>query len=359
MSLLLALQVAGPSPIFQPAWATQCNDIILGNTMKKNVAGQTIGAQLISKTDGSPVTTGTTTIYVTGDAGTQAVGSVGAGVCTHEGNGYWSYAPAQAETNYDLIAFTFVNTAACNASIQAETSFPQTGDSFAIVTAGGTGDNAAIKAKTDLIPAAPASTTNITAASGIALAVNQHVIVDSGTITTYTGNTPQTGDSFARIGVAGAGLTALGDTRLANLDAAVSTRLATSGYTAPDNATIAAIASYVDTEVAAIKAKTDQLVFTVANKVDANALLGGGGLDAAGVRAAIGLATANLDTQLANLVIVAKILRNKVITDPATGILTVYDDDNTTVYLSAQLYKDAAGTITYAGTGAERRQRMV
>jgi hypothetical protein len=43
------------------------------------------------------------------------------------------------------------------------------------------------------------------------------------------------------------------------LDAAVSTRLASSGYTAPDNATIAAIATYVDTEVAAIKAKTDNL----------------------------------------------------------------------------------------------------
>lgn len=39
----------------------------------------------------------------------------------------------------------------------------------------------------------------------------------------------QTGDSYARIGAAGAGLTALGDTRIANLDAAVSTRLAPSG----------------------------------------------------------------------------------------------------------------------------------
>ncbi len=34
----------------------------------------------------------------------------------------------------------------------------------------------------------------------------------------------QTGDNFARIGAAGAGLTALGDTRIANLDATVSTR---------------------------------------------------------------------------------------------------------------------------------------
>lgn len=48
------------------------------------------------------------------------------------------------------------------------------------------------------------------------------VLVD--TLTTYTGNTPQTGDAFARIGAAGAGLTAIGDTRIANLDATVSSR---------------------------------------------------------------------------------------------------------------------------------------
>lgn len=60
------------------------------------------------------------------------------------------------------------------------------------------------------------------------------------------------------------------------------------------------IDDFVDTEVAAIKAKTDQLNFTIAGQVDANALTGGGGggLDAAGVRAAVGLASANLDTQL-------------------------------------------------------------
>jgi hypothetical protein len=57
----------------------------------------------------------------------------------------------------------------------------------------------------------------------------------------------------------------------------------------------------LDLLVDAIKAKTDQLTFTIANQVDSNALSGGGGgggLDAAGVRAAIGLASANLDTQL-------------------------------------------------------------
>jgi hypothetical protein len=41
----------------------------------------------------------------------------------------------------------------------------------------------------------------------------------------------QTGDSFARVGANGGGLTALGDTRIANLDATVSSRMAT--YTQP------------------------------------------------------------------------------------------------------------------------------
>ena len=44
-----------------------------------------------------------------------------------------------------------------------------------------------------------------------------------GTLATGTHN-PQTGDAYARLGAAGAGLTALGDARLANLDAAVSGR---------------------------------------------------------------------------------------------------------------------------------------
>lgn len=46
---------------------------------------------------------------------------------------------------------------------------------------------------------------------------------------------------------------------LALVDVAVSTRLAAASYIAPDNATISAIAGYVDTEVSAIKAVTDKL----------------------------------------------------------------------------------------------------
>jgi hypothetical protein len=103
--------------------------------MKKNVSGQKIGAQLVSATDGSAFT-GSVTVHVTGDAGTQAAGSVGSGACTHEGNGYHTYAPAQAETNYDLVAFTFTGTGAVPATVQVFTSFPQTGDNYAELTSG-------------------------------------------------------------------------------------------------------------------------------------------------------------------------------------------------------------------------------
>jgi hypothetical protein len=94
--------------------------------MLKNVSGQKIGAQLVSATDGSAVTSGTTTVYVTIDAGTQAQGTVGSGAATHEGNGYWTYAPSQAESNGDLLAFTFVNTSAVPATVQTTTRRVQT-----------------------------------------------------------------------------------------------------------------------------------------------------------------------------------------------------------------------------------------
>lgn len=123
--------------------------------MKKNTASQIVGCQVNAKADGTPVTSGTTTVYVTGDGGTQAAGSVGSGACTHEGNGFWTYAPAQAETNYDHVAFTFVNTNGINATIQVYPSYPQTGDNYARLGAPAgasvSADVAAIKAETATI----------------------------------------------------------------------------------------------------------------------------------------------------------------------------------------------------------------
>ena len=108
-------------------------------------------------------------------------------------------------------------------------------------------------------------------------------------------------------------------TELGRIDVATSTRLATAGYTAP--------------------------------------------LDAAGTRTAVGLATANLDTQLAaelaQATLARKILKNRTETDPATGVMTIYDDDGTTPLYTANIYTDVAGATAYAGTaGVNRRNAL-
>ncbi len=241
--------------------------------MKKNVASQKIGAQLVSATDGSAFT-GSVTVYVTGDAGTQAAGSVGSGACTHEGNGYHTYAPAQAETNYDIIGFTFTGTGAVPATVQVFTSFPQTGDNFALIGATGSGltslatqasvntiddfldtEISAIKAVTDAIPNAGALTTiqadldDIQTRLPAALvsgrmdssvgAMAANTITDAAIAADVTAVVADSvwNAATATYGAAGSyGL--LVET---NIDAAVSSRLATAGYTAPDNASIAAI----------------------------------------------------------------------------------------------------------------------
>lgn len=157
-------------------------------------------------------------------------------------------------------------------SVNGVSNVAQTGDSFAVVKASGTGDNAAIKAKTDLIPAAPASTTNITAGTittvtnltnaptagdlTATMKASINAEVDSALDTAIPG-TPTANSVNERIKAFDDAYTAARGALLDNLDATVSSRLATSGYTAP--------------------------------------------LSAAGVRSALGLASANLDTQLGTI----------------------------------------------------------
>lgn len=283
--------------------------------MKKNVASQVVGAQLNSKTDGSAVTTGTTTVYVTGDGGTQAAGSVGSGACTHEGQGFWTYAPAQAETNYDHVAFTFTNTSAVAATVQIYTSYPQTGDNYARLgapagasvsadVAAVKADTAAVKTKTDFLPSATAG-----AAGGVFIAgTNAATTITTGLTTTFTGNlTGSVGSVTGAVGsvtgavgsVTGAvgsvtgnvggnvtgsvGSIATGGIAAASfaagaIDAAAiaanaigASELAADAVTEIQSglATSAALTS-VASDVTAIKAKTDSLTFTVAGNVDAN-----------------------------------------------------------------------------------------
>ena len=82
--------------------------------MRKNTSSQIVCAQLVSKTDGSAVTGGSTVVYYLIDGGTQGTG---AGTITHEGNGTWSYAPVQSETNGDHVAWTFANSSAVSVCV--------------------------------------------------------------------------------------------------------------------------------------------------------------------------------------------------------------------------------------------------
>lgn len=402
--------------------------------MKKNVAGQKVGAQMVSASDGSAFT-GSVTVAVTGDAGTQATGSVGSGACTHEGNGYHTYAPAQAETNYELIAFTFTGTGAVPATVQVFTAFPQTGDNFARLGAPAgasvSADVAAIKTDTGNLVTRITSTlfsgitqlshwlgamagkqaanataqTEIrasgagsgtfdpttdsnealrdntgTAGAGLTIAavtgavgsvtgavgsvtgnVGGNVVGSVASVTADVGITQGGADkvwtsaartltSFGTLvadtatavwGAAtrlltagtnivlakGTGITGFNDLSAAQVNAEADTAIADAALATAAN--LATVAGYLDTEIGDIKATTDKLDDTLEDdagtyRFTANALEeaptggGGSGLDAAGVRAAIGLASANLDTQLADLPTNAELATSQAAADDAT-----------------------------------------
>lgn len=94
--------------------------------MFRNVAGQIITAQLVAKADGTNVTAGTTDVYVTKDGGTQASG----GTATHEGQGLWSFAPSQGNTDGAHVVFTFVNASAVSQSVQVYTADKDAADAL-------------------------------------------------------------------------------------------------------------------------------------------------------------------------------------------------------------------------------------
>ena len=87
-------------------------------------------------------------------------------------------------------------------------------------------------------------------------------------------------------------------------------------------------------DVTAIKAKTDQLAFSISGQVDANTLTGG--LSEAGVRSAVGLASANLDTQLADIPTVSEFNARTLVAsayfDASTDLVTVGASNDKTGY---------------------------
>ena len=49
---------------------------------------------------------------------------------------------------------------------------------------------------------------------------------------------------------------------------------------------------------------------------------------------------------------------NRVHTDPSTGIMTIYDDDDATPLKSGDIYEDTGGSQAYRGQGLERRNKL-
>lgn len=49
------------------------------------------------------------------------------------------------------------------------------------------------------------------------------------------------------------------------------------------------------------------------------------------------------------------ILQNKIVTDPNTGFMSVYADDNTTILFVVELFEDVNETNEYSGAGANVR----
>lgn len=88
--------------------------------MIRGQSGQSVSAQMLTAATGAAFA-GTVTVYVTIDAGTQAIGSVGSGLCTAEGNGLYSYLPSLAETDGAKVDFTFIGTGAVPVTIQYPT----------------------------------------------------------------------------------------------------------------------------------------------------------------------------------------------------------------------------------------------
>jgi hypothetical protein len=86
----------------------------------RNTTGWVVGAEMVNATTGAAFV-GTVTVYLTKDGATGVIGTYNSGMAIAAGNGYYAYYPTQAETDYTIIAFTFIGTGAIPRTIPVET----------------------------------------------------------------------------------------------------------------------------------------------------------------------------------------------------------------------------------------------
>ena len=128
----------------------------------------------------------------------------------------------------------------------------------------------------------------------------------------------------------------------------VQTALDNQGYTAARAVALDNLDAAISSVITAIAALNDLSIADVQTA-----------LDNQGYTSARAANLDNIDSAFSTRVtLIEAILRNKMITDPVTGILTIRNDTDTADLLTAQLYEDAGETQTYQGLGAEVRLRL-
>jgi len=231
-----------------PAWA-----------LRRNVASQTICAQLLT-TAVAAHTSGTTTVYYTLDGGTQA-GHADGSVAVSEGNGLWCYAPPQAATNGAHAAYTFVNAGAVPVSVQTYTDEPQTGDGYAYVAGHLNGSLGAGTHTAQTGDGYGYLSGHLSGSINGTLAAGSHV-AQTGDSYGYLGShlngsiasgshVAQSGDSYARIG-APAGASVSADVAAVKVDTAAI--LTDTGTTLDGRIPAALVGGRMDTSVGAMAA---------------------------------------------------------------------------------------------------------
>lgn len=68
--------------------------------------------------------------------------------------------------------------------------------------------------------------------------------------------------------------------------------------------------------------------------------------------------SSKLDGIDVEVTLLRKLMRNRMETNPTTGVMTIYDDDDSTVLLSGNIYEDVLASQIYRGRGIERRDRL-
>jgi len=319
-------------------------------TLRKNVAGQKVPFVLVNASTGAALTGATVTAKITLDGAAQATAS---GTVAELAGGQYVWSPAQADTNANSLGVLFTATSAIPVGF---TIFPTSADPTDSVrlgltalpnaTAGSTGGVGTVDANNAIKVQSGTGTGQISITSGVVSAnttqlsgtaqtardlgaqldatvssrlASASISLTGGAVTVGTNN-DKSGYSLSAAGVQAvwdaltSALTtvgSIGKLLVDNINATISSRLASAGYSAPLDAAgtrsaLGLASANLDTQLDALPTAAENAsavrsnLTTELGRIDVAISTRGTGtaLDAAGVRSAIGLAAANLDTQI-------------------------------------------------------------